>query len=99
MTFLKRLLRSKATELTPTQSLAQASIAFSQLPGFAPPLPGTYATYRRMSAHPTLALARSIVTAPILASAWSCETCLPGGLPTRRGPLTDGVATDPIDRQ
>src|SRR5947199_7338439 len=98
MNFLKRLLRPRTAELTPAQSVASAGIAFSQLPGFAVPSPGTYATYRRMSAHPTLALAKSIVTAPILASSWSCETRLPDGRPTRRPPLTDGVLSAPIDR-
>jgi hypothetical protein len=95
-----RLFRRPPTgEQTRLQGIAQAGVAFAQLPGFAPPLPGTYAVYRRMSAHPTLALAKSIVTAPILAGSWSYETRRPDGRPPRRAPLTDGPQSDPIDRE
>jgi hypothetical protein len=40
------------------------------VPGFAPPDAGTFATYRRISAHPTVALVMKMVTAPIVANTW-----------------------------
>jgi hypothetical protein len=40
------------------------------LPGFSAPTPGTFDTYRRISAHPTVALVMRIVTAPV-ANTWS----------------------------
>jgi hypothetical protein len=40
------------------------------VPGFAPPDAGTFANYRKISAHPTVALAMRIVTAPIVANGW-----------------------------
>jgi hypothetical protein len=42
----------------------------SGLAGFFPSESGTYQTYRKISAHPTNALARGIVAAPILANSW-----------------------------
>src|SRR2546421_7841752 len=101
MNLLNRLFRRRPLtgEQTRQQGVAQAGIAFAQLPGFAPPLLGTYAVYRRMSSHPTLALAKSIVTAPILASSWTFETRRPDGKKTRRPPVGDGVVSDPLDRQ
>src|SRR2546421_12918099 len=101
MNLLNRLFRRRPLtgEQTRQQGVAQAGIAFAQLPGFAPPLPGTYAVYRRMSAHPTLALAKSIVTAPILAGSWSYETRRPDGRMPRRAPIADGPQSDPLDRQ
>ena len=42
----------------------------SGLAGFFPALPGTYETYRQISAHPTNALVRGIVAAPIVANSW-----------------------------
>ena len=47
--------------------------AFGSLPGFGIPFAGTYETYRRMSAHPTLVLAAAAVFCPILAAGWSIE--------------------------
>jgi hypothetical protein len=44
--------------------------ANSTLPGFTAPPPGTFDTYRRMSAHPTIALVRSIVTSPVCRNQW-----------------------------
>ncbi len=84
-------------EQTPAQALAQAGVSASQIPGFLPPQPGTYATYRRMSSHPTLALAKAIVTGPILASTWSYELRRPNGQRPRRAAL-DGPQSDPLDR-
>src|SRR5258708_2229451 len=68
-----------AGELTPSQGVAQTGIGIGQVPGFIQPTQGTYHLYRRMSAHPTLALARAIVTAPILAAGWGYEGRRPGG--------------------
>jgi hypothetical protein len=42
----------------------------SGLGGFAQAAPGTYQTYRQISAHPTNALVRGIVASPILANNW-----------------------------
>lgn len=44
--------------------------ARSELDGFTPPPAGTYATYRKISAYPTVALAIATVTAPVIASKW-----------------------------
>ena len=53
---------------TPANNLAGFSTA--GVPGFAPPDAGTFATYRRISAHPTVALVMKMVTAPIVANNW-----------------------------
>src|SRR4051812_37128689 len=47
-----------------------AGFATAGVPGFAAPDPGTFETYRRISAHPTVALAMRIVTGPIIANGW-----------------------------
>ena len=86
-------------EQTGQQGLAQAGVGLGQVTGFLPPHAGTYEVYRRMSGHPTLALVKSIVTAPILAASWSFETRRPDGRKVRRSPIGDGVRSDPIDRQ
>ncbi len=85
-------------EETRQQGVAMAGIGLGQVPGFLPPQPGTYGVYRRMSGHPTLALAKSIVTAPILAGSWSFEARRPDGRRPRRSPVGNGVQSDPIDR-
>jgi hypothetical protein len=97
--FPRRSAAPSLGEQTRQQGVAQAGLGFSQLPGLMPPLPGTYAVYRRMSSHPTLALARSVVTAPILAGSWSYEIRRPDGRKARRRPTGDGVVTDPLDRE
>ncbi len=53
-----------------TTKSTPAGFSTAGFPGFAPPDPGTFATYRRISAHPTVALAMRIVTAPIVANTW-----------------------------
>jgi hypothetical protein len=53
---------------SPTNNLAGFST--TGVPGFAPPDPGTFAVYRRISAHPTVALVMKMVTAPIVANTW-----------------------------
>ena len=80
-----------AGEVTAQQGIAQAGVGVGQIPGFAQPMPGTYAVYRRMSAHPTLGLAKSIVTAPILAASWSFEVRRPDGKKAGRIVVNDGV--------
>lgn len=47
-----------------------AGFAPSGLPGFLPPDAGTFATYRQISAHPTVALVMGIVIDPIMAGSW-----------------------------
>lgn len=47
-----------------------AGFATTGVPGFAAPNPGTFEVYRRISAHPTVALAMRIVTGPIVANGW-----------------------------
>ena len=45
----------------------------STMPGLSPVMPGTYNTYRMMRRDPTIALARSVVMAPIIGASWSFE--------------------------
>ena len=45
------------------------------LAGFFAAAPGTYQTYRQISAHPTNALVRGIVAAPIVANSWRWKKC------------------------
>ncbi len=47
-----------------------AGFATAGVPGFLPPEPGTFATYRRIASHPTIALVMRIVIAPIVANSW-----------------------------
>jgi len=47
-----------------------AGFSTTGVPGFAPPDAGTFATYRRISAHPTIALVMKMVTAPVVANTW-----------------------------
>jgi hypothetical protein len=67
--------KPRAGEITPSQTRdpqpggIPGSTA-AALAGFLPSAPGTYATYRQISAHPTNALVRGIVAAPIVASTW-----------------------------
>src|SRR5258706_4450818 len=97
--FKKLSRRPPQGEQTRQQGIAQAGIGIGQLPGLMQPHPGTYSLYRRMSAHPTLALAKSIVTAPILSSSWTFETRRPDGAKTRRARPGDTTQSDPLDRQ
>lgn len=45
------------------------------LAGFLHAPSGTYETYRQISAHPTNALVRGIVTAPVVANSWQWRKC------------------------
>jgi hypothetical protein len=56
---------------SPTNNLAGFST--TGVPGFAPPEAGTFALYRRISAHPTVALVMQMVIAPIIANTWGWE--------------------------
>jgi hypothetical protein len=47
-----------------------AGFSTTGVPGFAPPEAGTFAVYRRISSHPTVALVMRMVTAPIVANSW-----------------------------
>jgi hypothetical protein len=47
------------------------------LPGFFMAAPGTYGTYRLISAHPTNALVRGIVGSPIVANSWQWKKLRP----------------------
>ncbi|HUB28002.1 MAG TPA: hypothetical protein VL992_21430 [Tepidisphaeraceae bacterium] len=64
--------RPKAGVVSGTQNGVRSfgGIATTSLAGFSSPATGTYDTYRRMNAHPTIALARSIVLSPIFRNAW-----------------------------
>ena len=86
------------TEQTAAQSIGSAGIGAGQIPGSFPPLPGTYEVYRRMMAHPTIALARSIVIAPIIASNWSYVARRPDGKVIRKNVSHTGSVADPVDQ-
>jgi hypothetical protein len=65
--------RPRSGELTGKQVATPGGLpGFSAgaLAAFLPAASGSYETYRRISAHPTAALVRSIVTAPIIANSW-----------------------------
>ena len=72
----------RAGETTGTQSM-RASLggipgsSAAGLAGFFAAAPGTYQTYRLISAHPTNALVRGIVAAPIVANSWRWKKCRP----------------------
>jgi hypothetical protein len=73
MVGLTRLINSVTS---PSNSPASNLAGFSTtgVPGFAPPDAGTLATYRRISAHPTVALVMKMVTAPVVANSWGWMT-------------------------
>ncbi len=64
--------RPQAGELTAAQRTAGIAAA-GALPGWSP-RGGEIATYRMMSAHPTIALAISMVKAPIVSNAWTLHS-------------------------
>jgi len=67
----------QAGELTAAQTVVGGipSSSAGGLPGFLPAASGTYQTYRQISAHPTNALVRGIVAAPIVANSWRWKKC------------------------
>jgi hypothetical protein len=70
-------LNPRAGELTAAQTTVGGIPGSSAggLPGFLPAASGTYQTYRQISAHPTNALVRGIVAAPIVANSWRWKKC------------------------
>ncbi len=84
-------------------ALAAASSAFASkpttgggfatagVPGFAAPEPGTFDVYRRISAHPTVALVMRMVTAPIVANTWDW-VARPGTPPAWMAFVRDAIA-------
>ncbi len=68
----KQTVRVEEGEATGGQVLAVGGVGDGPMGG-GRMLAGTYATYRRMLADPTIALARAVATAPLLASPWSYE--------------------------
>ena len=48
--------------------------SMAQIPGLSRPLAPTIATYRQMRSHPTIALARAVVSGPIVSSEWSYDS-------------------------
>ena len=79
-----------------------AGFSTTGVPGFAPPDAGTFATYRSISAHPTVSLVMQMVTAPIIANTWGWtkKPSVPDEWlefvrdmlqPMRSGILTDGL--------
>ncbi len=69
-------LAKKPAEGEQTGPQSVGGIGFSiggSIAGFSKPAPGTFATYRRMRANPTLALARVVESAPIKTVDWGFE--------------------------
>lgn len=62
--------RSRGLNFT-EKTKAQVTLTFGR--DLTSPLPATYDTYRTMRKHPTLALARALITAPVMAGSWSTE--------------------------
>ena len=71
-------------EITDESQLGTQTISVSYSGQLANPLPASYATYRTMRKHPTIALARALTAAPVVAGEWSTEA-------------NDGVPEDRID--
>lgn len=65
---------SIATQALRGAGINVAGFSTTGVPGFAAPPAGTFATYRRISSHPTVALAMRIVTAPVLANSWGWKS-------------------------
>ena len=77
--------------------------ATAGVPGFGPAEAGTFDVYRRISAHPTVALVMRMVTAPVVANTWGwvARPGTPGAWvefvraalePLRTAALTDGLS-------
>lgn len=67
---LKQPERVRLTEVTG----AQVATYVGPLGTLTKPLPVSYATYRTLRKHPTVALARALVAAPVIAGGWSFES-------------------------
>jgi hypothetical protein len=94
------LLGAASSAWTANAGRSTAGFATAGVPGFAPPDPGTFDVYRRISAHPTVALVMRIVAAPIVANTWDWK--VRPGTPTAQvefikqtvGPLRTAVVND-----
>jgi hypothetical protein len=68
---MSQLPPTSAGEQTSDQSrVGVPGFSAAGLSGFFAAPPGTYQTYRQISSHPTAALVRGIIAAPIVANAW-----------------------------
>lgn len=62
-------------EKTKAQTAGLSSVfLFADVGALSSPLPVSYATYRTIRRDPTIALARTLVAAPVLAGSWTVET-------------------------
>lgn len=59
-----------AAQAPPNALAGLPGFSAAGLAGFLPAAPGTYQTYRQISAHPTNALVRGMIAAPIVANSW-----------------------------
>ncbi len=71
-------------DVTGESRLGSQTVSISYSGQLANPLPASFATYRTMRKHPTIALARALTAAPVVAGEWSIEA-------------DDGVSDDRID--
>jgi hypothetical protein len=61
----------KTTAQAPPNNFAGLpGFSAAALPGFMPAAAGTYQTYRQISSHPTNALVRGMIAAPVIANTW-----------------------------
>ena len=80
-----------ATSAFTAKPTTGGGFATAGVPGFAPAEPGTFDVYRRISAHPTVALVMRMVTAPIVANTWGW-VARPGTPPAWVGFVRDALA-------
>jgi hypothetical protein len=59
-----------AAQASPNPLAGLPGFSAAALAGFSPAAPGTYQTYRQISSHPTNALVRGMIAAPIVANTW-----------------------------
>jgi hypothetical protein len=92
-----------ATSAFTSKPTTGGGFATAGVPGFAAAEPGTFDVYRRISAHPTVALVMRMVMAPIVANTWDwvarpgtpaawVEFVRDALSPLRTGVLSDGLA-------
>ncbi len=92
-----------ATSAFASKASTGGGFATAGVPGFAPAEAGTFDVYRRISAHPTVALVMRMVTAPVVANTWDwvARPGTPDGWvgfvrdalgPLRTAALTDGLS-------
>lgn len=71
MTPSKKAKATASAEQTGPQKSGSTSYSLSGLPGFSPAPAPDYDTYRKVSAHPTVALVKSIVVSPVIGNTWN----------------------------